>query len=156
MKNAEDRARHNVEKFRKDKDFRQLLVVRGVGNLPLMMFLLLPFYALLLKLLYIRSGRYYVEHIIYALHIHSFMFLTLGSALGWYLTAPWFGYEAAPPGLLSFAFWAWILLYAWFAMKRMYGQGWWKTSIKYLMLGFSYIFLLAFALAGAVLLTLST
>ena len=156
LKDAEDRARHNVEKFRKDKDFRQLLVARGVGNLPLMMFLLLPFYALLLKLLYIRSGRYYVEHIIYALHIHSFMFLTLGGALGWFLTAPWFGYKAAPPDLLVIAYWVWIVTYAWFAMKRMYGQGWWKTTLKYLFLGFAYIFLLAFALIGAVLLTLST
>lgn len=156
LKDAEDRARHNVEKFRKDKDFRQLLVERGVGNLPLMMFLLLPFYALLLKLIYIRSGRYYVEHIIYALHIHSFMFLTLASVLGWFLTAPWFGYQAAPPGPLVFAFWGWMLLYAWFAMKRMYGQGWWKTTSKYLFLGVSYIFLLAFALVGAIFLTLST
>jgi Protein of unknown function (DUF3667)/Domain of unknown function (DUF4286) len=156
LKDAEDRARHNVEKFRKDKDFRQLLIERGVGNLPLMMFLLLPFYALLLKLLYIRSGRYYVEHIIYALHIHSFMFVTLGGVLGWFLTAPWFGYQAAPPDLLVIAFWGWILLYAWFAMKRMYGQGWWKTTFKYLFLGFSYIFLLAFALIGAIFLTLST
>ena len=156
LKDAEDRARHNVEKFRKDKDFRQLLIERGVGNLPLMMFLLLPFYAMLLKLLYLRSGRYYVEHIIYALHIHSYLFLTLGGVLGWYLTAPWFGYRAAPPDLLVIAFWSWIVLYAWFAMKRMYGQGWWKTTTKYLFLGFSYIVLLAFAVIGAVLLTLST
>ncbi len=156
LKDAEDRAHHNIDKFRKDKDFRQLLIERGVGNLPLMMFLLLPFYALLLKLLYIRSGRYYVEHIIYALHIHSFLFLTLGSALLWILTAPWFGYRAAPAGLHNTAFAIWILLYAWFAMKRMYGQGWWKTTLKYLFLGFSYIFLLAFALIGAIFLTLST
>jgi hypothetical protein len=156
LKDAEDRATHNVKKLREDKDFRQLFVERGVGNLPLMMFLLLPVYALLLKLLYLRSGRYYVEHIIYALHIHSFLFLTLGGVLAWFLTAPWFGYEAAPPGLLSAAFWAWIVLYAWFAMKRMYGQGWWKTSVKYAFLGFSYLVLLTFALVGAIFLTLST
>ncbi len=156
LKDAEDRARHNVEKFRKDKDFRQLLIARGVGNLPLMMFLLLPFYALLLKILYLRSGRYYVEHIIYALHIHSFLFLALGIVLAWVLTAPWFGYRVAPAGLHNTAFAMWLTLYAWFAMKRVYGQGWWKTTIKYLFLGFSYIFLLAFALIGAVLLTLST
>lgn len=153
---AEDRARHNVEKFQKDKDFRRLLIDRGIGNLPLMMFLLLPIYALLLKLMYIRSGRYYVEHIIYALHTHSFVFLSIGSVLVWVLTAPWFGYKAAPPGILVFAFWGWIALYPWFAMKRMYGQGWWKTTIKYSVLGFSYIFLLAFALAGAFFLTVSS
>lgn len=156
LKDAEDRATHNVQKLREDKDFRQLFIERGVGNLPLMMFLLLPVYALMLKLLYLRSGRYYVEHIIYALHIHSFLFLTLGGVLAWILTAPWFGYRAAPPGLLIAAFWTWIALYAWFAMKRMYGQGWWKTSVKYVFLGFSYVVLLAFALVGAIFLTLST
>ena len=156
LKDAEDRATHNVQKLREDKEFRQLFVERGIGNVPLMMFLLLPVYAFLLKLLYLRSGRYYVEHIIYALHIHSFMFLTLGSVLGWFLMAPWFGYRAAPPSLLIVAFWGWILLYAWFAMKRMYGQGWWKTTMKYFFLGIAYIFLLVFALLGAVFITLST
>jgi hypothetical protein len=156
LKDAEDRAKHNIDKFREDKDFRRLLIERGVGNLPLMMFLLLPFYALILKLLYLRSGRYYVEHIIYALHIHSFLFLTLGSVLAWYLSAPWFGYRAAPPGALATAFWSWITLYAWFAMKRMYGQGWWMTTTKYFLLGISYFVLLVAAIVGAVLLTLST
>lgn len=156
LKDAEDRARHNAQKFREDKDFRRLFIERGVGNLPLMMFLLLPFYALLLKLLYLRSGRYYVEHIIYALHIHSFLFLALGGVLAWILTAPWFGYRAAPPWWLSAGFWVWVTLYAWFAMKRMYGQGWWTTTTKYFILGISYFFLLVFALVGAVFLTLST
>src|SRR5690606_17060731 len=40
---------------------------------PQMMFLLLPLFALLLKLLYIRSDRYYMEHLIVALHSHSFI-----------------------------------------------------------------------------------
>jgi hypothetical protein len=146
VKDAAERMKHNFEKIKADKDFRRLLFDRGVGNLPLMMFLLLPIYALLLKLLYLRSGRYYVEHIIFALHTHSAIFLGLGGVLAWFVSAPLFGYRAAPPGLLIAAF----------AMKRMYGQGWWKTSIKYLILGSTYFVLLFVAIVGAVVYTLST
>ncbi len=35
----------------------------------------IPFIALLLKLLYIRRERTYIEHIVYALHLHTFIFM---------------------------------------------------------------------------------
>ena len=44
-----------------------------LGNLPLTMFLLLPFFALLLKAFY--SSRFYAEHFVFALHLHAFFYL---------------------------------------------------------------------------------
>jgi hypothetical protein len=44
-----------------------------LGNLPLTMFLLLPFFALLLKMFYPR--RFYAEHFVFALHLHAFFYL---------------------------------------------------------------------------------
>jgi hypothetical protein len=45
--------------------------------LPTVLFLFLPIVALLFKILYIRSAKYYVEHLIYVVHNHSFLFAAL-------------------------------------------------------------------------------
>jgi hypothetical protein len=54
------------------------------------------------------------------------------------------------------AWWIYFCLYPWLAMKRVYGQGWVKTGLKYFILGVTYVVLLAFGLVGAIILTLST
>lgn len=156
LKAAEDRATHNLQKLQDDPEYRGQLLRRGIGNLPLMMFLLLPIYALFLKLLYVRSGRYFVEHLIYSLHLHSFVFLTLGAMFAWFGILDAFGYAPAVHGLVVAGWWTYFVLYPWLAMKRVYGQGWIKTSLKYLILGFTYVVLLSFGLVFAVILTLST
>lgn len=46
-----------------------------ISKIPLVMFFLLPLYALILKLFFFR--RYYITHIIHSLHIHSFTFFIL-------------------------------------------------------------------------------
>lgn len=156
LKDAEDRGTHNLQKLRDDPEYRAYLLRRGIGNLPLMMFLLLPIYALFLKLLYVRSGRYYVEHLIYSLHLHSFVFLTLGALFAWLGALDALGYQPALHEFVWIAWWVYFCLYPWLAMKRVYGQGWLKTGFKYFILGFTYIVLLAFGLVAAIILTLST
>ncbi|SNY50872.1 Protein of unknown function [Arsukibacterium tuosuense] len=100
---------------------------------PQMMFLLLPIFALLLKLLYIRSNRYYMEHLIVALHSHSFIlqmsviYLGLGAlqnSIGWNWLATIVGW------LETAAFW-WIPLYLFLCQKFYYRQGWGKTLLKF-------------------------
>lgn len=46
---------------------------------PVLMFLLLPFFALLLKILY--PDRLYVDHLIFSLHIHAIGFIVTGLML---------------------------------------------------------------------------
>lgn len=46
-------------------------------NIPKVLFLLLPFFALLLKLFFWNSKRYYVDHLIFSLHFHSMLFLMI-------------------------------------------------------------------------------
>ena len=46
-------------------------------NIPKMMFLLLPLFALILKLVYINKNKYYYEHLIYSFHLHSAIFLSV-------------------------------------------------------------------------------
>ena len=104
---------------------------------PTMMFILLPVFAGVLKLLYIRRGRYYAEHFVFLLHVHSFVFLLATVML---LLSGWAGGTWVELGL-----WLWILVYIYLAMKRVYGQGWFVTFVKYWTLGWMYFWILVFS-----------
>ncbi len=52
----------------------QAVANKFMQPLPKALFLFLPFVALLFKILFLGSGRYYVEHLIYVLHNHAFLF----------------------------------------------------------------------------------
>lgn len=101
-------------------------------NAPKAMFFLLPVFALLLKLLYVRSGRLYVEHFIFALHYHAFLFAVATLLLG------------IPDGIFETLVVLWLFVYLFLAMRRMYGQSKRKTFLKYSLLGFAYFFVLLF------------
>jgi hypothetical protein len=50
-------------------------------NLPKMMFVLLPLFALILGITFRKNKKFYVEHLIYAFHLHCFFFLFFGIIL---------------------------------------------------------------------------
>lgn len=56
---------------------KQAVVNKFVSPLPKALFLFLPIVALLFKILYLGSGKYYVEHLIYVLHNHAFLFAVI-------------------------------------------------------------------------------
>jgi len=61
-----------------DSDTRPL-TQQVISKLPQLMFLLLPIFALLLKIMFVFSKRLYMEHLTVALHSHSFIFFTLSA-----------------------------------------------------------------------------
>lgn len=106
-----------------------------------MMVFMMPALATLLKLLYIRRKRYFVEHLVFSFHYHAFAFMIISVVALLSLTqlkmmSGLFRTEV----LLAIAF-AGILLYMFAAMKRFYRQGWFKTIVKYNIVNFSYIFI---------------
>ena len=48
-----------------------------ISKLSITLLVMMPFLALILKLLYIRSDYYYVEHLVFTLHFHAFAFLLI-------------------------------------------------------------------------------
>ena len=125
------------------------------GALPQTMFILMPAFALLLKLFYVFKRRLFMEHLIVALHSHAFLFATV---LLWVLLAllkAWISPHAAWAGhllgWLEFALAIWAPVYLLLMQKRVYRQGWPMTVIKYLMIGWCYTWLLGFALVSAVM-----
>ena len=112
------------------------------------MFLLLPVFALLLKLVYVRRDWFYSEHLVFALHTHAFAFLVfavIAALLGFSGGAAW-------AGIVSQLLLVGIPLYFFVAQKRVYGQGWLKTGVKALLLGWVYGFLLVMGMVLAILL----
>ena len=100
---------------------------------PPVIFCLLPIFAALLKLSYIGKGRFYTEHLVLALHNHSFIFLALlASNLIELLPATdlreWL---AAPLNI-------WLPTYLLLSLKVTYQQGWLLTTIKFTFLGITY------------------
>src|SRR5213595_3620720 len=53
----------------------QLFAKTLISNLPYMVLCCIPLFAFVLKILYVRRKVFYIDHLIYALHIHSFAYL---------------------------------------------------------------------------------
>jgi len=132
-------------------------MINGVfGTLPPAMFVLIPVFAILLKLFYVFRRRLYMEHLTVALHSHAFLFLSLllitvtGMLSTWlHPHAAWIGYAL---GLLQGVLMLWIPTYLLIMQKRLYRQGWPMTVLKFWCVGWCYFWLLTIALIVAGLL----
>jgi hypothetical protein len=118
-----------------------------LGYIPTLMFLLLPVFALVLKALYVRRGRYYAEHFVFLLHTHAFLYLMFMVLLGVVLLG-WVR------GWIVTAIFGWIAVYVFLAMRHVYGQQRLKTLVKMWTLGWAYFWVLATALPVAILVTI--
>jgi len=103
-------------------------------------FVLIPIFALLLHALFFRARRYYVEHLVFAVHLHSFLFVLMLVDL----VLPW----SWPLPLIG-------LSYTVLALRRMYRatvlQLVWKVSA----LAFVYLLVLALSVAVVALAALA-
>lgn len=92
---------------------------------PKVFFLLLPVFALVLKLLYIRRDCFYSEHLVFSIHYYNFLFL--GACIATLMSlVPWLD------GVRSFMEFA-MVVYLLLAMKKVYQQSWRKTVLKFFM-----------------------
>ena len=138
----------------KSDDGQQSIGKAFFNVLPQTLMVLMPIFALMLKLAYLLKRRLYMEHLIVALHSHAFIaaavtLLMLLAYLQSLVTEGGFVH-----GLLGWAFGlsiAWMPIYLLVMQKRVYAQGWPMTIAKYAVLGLCYSVLLGFALAGAVI-----
>jgi hypothetical protein len=101
-----------------------------------------------------------MEHLIVALHSHSFIALALTLVMGFSWLQEMVGDRS---GFLQNLFgWgigltsAWIPVYLLLMQKRVYGQGWIMTLLKFGVLGFLYSILLGLGLGAAMLVGLLT
>ncbi len=107
----------------------EFLKSSALTNVPYAMFMLLPMFALLTKILYLNRGFYYGEHVVYALHIHAFTFFAM---LVFAFLPSWLG------KVVSIA----ILGYYFVALHRYFGGRWWACLLRYGLIAFTYPLLL--------------
>ena len=123
------------------------------SNLPYMMLCCIPLFALVLKLLYVRRRLFYIDHLIYALHIHTFFYagvmLIVLATIGLIRFAP-----GALAGWLIALLWIAFVTQIFLSIRYVYRQGWFLSVFKFLFGGFVYLIVLVLALAATFFATL--
>ena len=147
------RAQDNIPRLQKDPElFKNAMM----GAVPSALFVLVPVFALLLKLFYVFKRRLYMEHVIVVLHSQAFLFLwlllltLLGEAVAW--LKPHAAWAARPAGWLETIVLLWGPVWLLLAQKRIYRQGWPMTVLKYCCIGWCYFWLLLTVLVVAAVL----
>ena len=117
------------------------------------MFVLLPVVALIFKFWYLFAKRYYVEHLIFSLHNHSFLFvglvlILLANLAGDMLTQNEYLKMATASEWLANAIGIWIPLYLLISLRVVFQQNWLMTAGKFVVIGLSYMALLALVSTG--------
>lgn len=118
-----------ILKFRKNRGAG--LLKAFFDTIPISMFFLIPIFALLLKILYRRHGRF-AHHMVFSFYYFAFMFL----ATSIILIA---NYITDIPDALDFLLVVSTFFYLLISLKRFYEQGYIKTFIKTCMLTFVYL-----------------
>ena len=108
------------------------------------MFLFMPLAAFFLWLLFRHQRRFYVEHLIHALHLHAIIFLLI--ILLEFLPGILFPHQQLD--LLNWVLGVLILVYPFLSIRRVYRQRLRRTLLKYLFWIVLYGFLMVFFIAG--------
>lgn len=108
------------------------------------MFLFMPLAAFFLWLLFRHQRRFYVEHLIHALHLHAIVFLLIILLE----LVPGILFPHHPFGLLNWALGSLILAYPFLSIRRVYRQRLRRTLLKYLLWIVLYGILMVLFVAG--------
>ena len=115
---------------------REIFLEKFKHNFPKVMVLLIPFLSFFLWLIYVRKQILYVEHLIFVIYTHCFVYLILTISV--LLSLIW-----EPIFAWSFIL---IMLYIIAAMKYFYEQSILKTIIKFVFVSVCYSLLLVLGL----------
>lgn len=111
-------------------EVREFALYRGaISAIPTTLLLAIPLFALGLKILQFLRRRYFFDHFVFATHFYSAWLIVL------------------IPSLIVQQSWLWIAghaiympVYLFLALKRVYGQHWFPTMAKMVLLGIWQIF----------------
>jgi hypothetical protein len=124
------------------------------SNLSTMMLFCIPLFAFVLKLLYLRQKRFYIEHLVYALNIHAFFYiaviLVVLISIGLDRWIP-----GTPQALLTLALSLLVVVQIFLSIRSVYRQNWFMTTLKFAFGGIIYLFVLAFAVAATAIVTIA-
>lgn len=128
----------SLRSFSKDKEVRERFLSQVFSYGSIALFIFLPFFTLFLKFFYIRSKYTYIDHLIFVFHTQTVFFMLFSI----FVLLEIFGLN---PELWIFI--VLFLLYLLIAMKKFYGQGYFKTFLKFTLLNLSYTFVASIGVA---------
>jgi hypothetical protein len=123
-------------------------------NIPKMMFIFLPLIAVVMFVLYLGSGRYYVEHLLFFVHFHAFFFVCGIAVLALERSSAMLVDTLVGSGLktveniLTAVLMFYVPYYLYRAMRRVYGQGRVVTLVKYSLLLIGYLVFMTLTVLG--------
>lgn len=130
-----------------------------LGAVPTALFVLMPVFALLLKVLYLGSGRRYLEHLVVALYSHAWLLLVLLATFLVSLAAQAIGTLWATIANTLVINTLWLLcvpVYLFVMQLRVYREHWALTAVRYLVIGTVYFFMVVTATVFAALAGISS
>lgn len=105
-----------------------------VHQFPKLLFISLPLFALILKLLYVRRKQfYYVSHGIFSIHLYIFTFIMLLISFGIGYLSEMIGWNGVLDWL-QLPVWLYLMYYYYRSMRVFYGQSRRKTIVKFILL----------------------
>ncbi len=107
------------DKYGTTGNISEIFIEKFVHNIPKIFFILLPFFAFLLLLIFRKQKYYYVDHIIFSLHFHVMLFMLLGITAGLTYIIPYTLFHA----LCNFLCFIGIGVYLFFSLKKVYPSG---------------------------------
>ncbi len=123
-----------ILKFYKSRDGGSILQ-SFYDTIPLALFVLLPIFAFLLKLLFYKRGSF-SHHLVFSFYYFSFLFTVFAIILG-------VNYIWEVPDWLDTILVFSTFFYLFFAIKRFYGQGWFISFFKTCVTTFIYTLFVA-------------
>ncbi|NVN19212.1 DUF3667 domain-containing protein [Muricauda sp. HICW] len=108
-----------------------------ISKLPFVIFFFMPVFTVFIWLVYIRKNYTYTDHLIFSFHNQSLLFILLILSL---TLDTIFDINSSGIFLLIFAF------YLYKAMRKFYGQGRFKTIVKYIFLNTVFMILAFFTI----------
>ena len=121
------------ERYRQNGEYIWVDIVnKFMQYYPYMIFILLPLFALILKLLYLRRKQFYFSHhSVFLVHLNTLLFVAMLFYLG-VLSLKQFSTQSRL-SLTALALLIFGAVYTIIAMKRFYEQGWAKTIMKFIL-----------------------
>jgi hypothetical protein len=119
-----------------DAEHRHRVAESFKHHLPQMLMMCLPLFALYTRFLFRKSGQVYLQHLVLAVHFHTFIYLWILCRNGWAALA-----GLAPGGLdiwVASLATLWMYVYPVVMLRRLFANSWKKTIAKTFLLTFAY------------------
>jgi len=126
-----------LRKYGSEEAAARMIVNDFWDCLPVTLFLCVPVFALILKVLYHQNGKPYLAHLLFSFHLQTVVFLWAIVLL--VLRVPLHSWHPGLERWIGAIFNLWLIVYSLFAQHRFYGEHWIKTGLKFFALQSSYI-----------------